>query len=707
MKYCIDDLKVKAGTMYCAGWAAPDREGLALRVRLTGKSGKEVQCNVEYRHRPDVAGLVYQKNEPDLFGFAFSHPYPDADFSQGDVPVLRLEGMDGEECAESMDVELTQVPDLEALWKRSHSLPRRVLHFLKAPDKRNFLLEERFDALEGEEKKYAIWKENSRPGREEIKNQKSFAVREDPLISFVMPVYRPELSFLRAMVASVLGQTCRNFELCIACAGTEEDSVKDFLKQTAERDDRVKIIHTDVNKGISAQTNAAIGEAKGSWIAFIDQDDLLEKNLLYEYLRVIRYREADVIYCDEDKLDTKTGFFGEPNFKPDYNPDLLSCNNYICHMLMVRRDLLDQAGLLDPRFDGAQDHELLLRLSELTNRFVHIPKVLYSWRVHSLSTSANPESKSAAYDAGAEAIKEHFARTGLTADVYPMANRGWYRSEFTLKEHPLVSIIIPNRDHSEDLARCVRSLQEVSTYQETEILIVENNSTDSAVFALYDELKKDERVKVITWDRPFNYSAINNFAAGQAKGEYLLLLNNDTEVITPDFLTSMMAYAMREDVGAVGARLLYPDGTVQHAGVLVGVSEGADHVFLKYADADPGYMGRSVVSQDMSAVTGACLLTKKELYLRLKGLDEEFTVAYNDVDYCLKLRDAGCFVVYDAFAKLTHYESKSRGYEDSEEKQARFEQEKQLLRKKWRKLSLGDPYYNINLSLKNGYYRLP
>ena len=705
MNYCFDKLEYRGGRIFCAGWAAPMVPGLPVSISFVLPSGKELAAKVTPVRRPDVSMANYGNEEFPDYGFTAVI----SSQNEREIKNLKAKFSAGEgETADIREVPIDVTEQFER-WKKEHSLLGTWKRYFaaKEEDRPYFWKTEKFDGYSKEDKDYNTWKVRSMPDARCLKEQRSARFPGDPLVSIVVPVYRPVYRHLRSMVDSVIAQTYTNWELCLAVAGENPEEVTGYLKSLPAGHRNIKVAFLPENYGIAGNTNKGIEMASGTFTAFADQDDLLRCDALFEYVRAAHLHGADVVYSDEDKVDDETGICFDPNFKPDYNPDLLCCNNYICHMLMVRRDLLDQAGLLDPRFDGAQDHELLLRLSELTNRFVHIPKVLYSWRVHSLSTSANPESKSAAYDAGAEAIKEHFARTGLTADVYPMANRGWYRSEFTLKEHPLVSIIIPNRDHSEDLARCVRSLQEVSTYQETEILIVENNSTDSAVFALYDELKKDERVKVITWDRPFNYSAINNFAAGQAKGEYLLLLNNDTEVITPDFLTSMMAYAMREDVGAVGARLLYPDGTVQHAGVLVGVSEGADHVFLKYADADPGYMGRSVVSQDMSAVTGACLLTKKELYLRLKGLDEEFTVAYNDVDYCLKLRDAGCFVVYDAFAKLTHYESKSRGYEDSEEKQARFEQEKQLLRKKWRKLSLGDPYYNINLSLKNGYYRLP
>ena len=706
MKYCIDELKVKPGSLYCTGWAAPDEEGCSITVGLSDPSGRPFEVKPTYRHRPDVAVLVYGKSEQDLYGFSFSLPYDSEGGQAGKVPLLTVEAFRNGESVQKEDIPLADAPAAAARWKRSHSLPGRAKRFLKAPDKKAYFIEERFFDLDGEDKKYAIWKETNRPDRKELAAQKEFARREDPLISFVMPVYRPNITYLLEMIKSVRCQSAGSFELVISCAKNESAEVKGALEKAA-KDSRIRLVWTEVNEGISTQTNAGIAEAKGSWIAFIDQDDLLMPNLLYEYLRAIRFREADVIYCDEDKLDSETGYFIEPNFKPDYSPDLLACNNYICHMVMVRREVLDRVGLLDRRYDGAQDHDLLLRLSEVTGKFVHIPKVLYSWRIHAVSTAADADAKSEAFDAGAAAVAAHYSRLGIRAEVTPLSLKGWYRSSFTLEKKPLVSIIIPNRDHAEDLRRCTDSLRRVNTYGEYELIIVENGSTEEETFRLYDELSGQGKAKILHWDRGFNYSAINNFGAAKAQGEYLLLLNNDTEVISPDFLESMLAYGMREDVGAVGARLLYPDGTVQHAGVLVGVSEGADHVFLQYIDQDPGYMGRSIVSQDMSAVTGACLLTRASLYRELGGLDEAFTVAYNDVDYCMKVREAGYFVVYDAFAKLTHAESKSRGYEDNEEKKKRFEEEKALLRSRWKKLSLGDPYYNINLSLKNGYYRLP
>lgn len=699
VKYCIDKLEFRAGRLCCTGWAAPELPG-SVNVYLVRGLEPAADARIVQGARPDVAEAVYGSTDNNLYGFTVS-----AEYVPGETYSLHFKSAAGDD---ELSAELDKAEILYNEYRNEHSLTGTFKRFLKSTDKKSFWQNERYAELEPDEKAYAIWKDKQAITKAARKKQMSDIGSKDPLISIVVPVFRPKLSYLKELVTSIKHQTYRNWELCISCAQTESSEVRQYVGSLASKDARIRLVFPQTNDGISEHTNRAIEAATGSWIAFADQDDLLAPNALYEYVRTIRYQSADAIYCDEDKKNSDTGFFCDPNFKPDFNPDLLTCNNYIGHMFMVRRTLLDSAGMLKREYDGAQDHDFNLRCSELTKNFVHIPKILYSWRLHSESTAADPESKSYAYDAGARAIQAHFDRLGIEAKVVPMELKGWYRTCFTIKNKPLVSVIIPNKDHAEDLERCIDSLYKVSDYSNIEVIIVENNSADASTFDFYKKLESEHKnIRIITWKGSFNYSAINNFAAKNANGEYLLLLNNDTQVISNDFLDSMLGYAMRSDVGAVGARLYYEDHTVQHAGVLVGVSEGADHVFLNYPSSDPGYMGRSIVSQDMSAVTAACMLTRADVYRKVGGLDEEFVVAYNDVDYCLKVRTAGFYVVYDAFAELYHFESKSRGYEDTQEKQERFEEEKQRLLSKWRVQMLGDPYYNINLSLKNGYYKLP
>ncbi len=556
---------------------------------------------------------------------------------------------------------------------------------------------------------YRRWLTKHRASSEELKRQSQTHFNYMPLISIIVPVYNPKPEHLIAFIKSVKNQSYQNWQLCLANGSGDNGKICAILHKAAEKDVRIKNARLLKNRGISGNSNAALKMADGEWIALADQDDLLSPNALFEYVATINADPTiDALYCDEDKLIDKKNIRTEPHFKSDFNIDLLRCNNYICHMFMARKSIIEKIGGFNPQMDGAQDHDLILRCAENCRTIKHIPKILYTWRCHASSTSSNTASKDYAYDAGAAAINAHYERVGIPGKASRSRWPGWYVTKFTLKEQPLVSVLIPNKDHSEDLFRCIDSILTKASYTNLEILIIENNSTDPETFSLYEKLqKRDPRIHVITWDGPFNYSAINNFGARSAKGKYLLLLNNDTELITPDLFESMLGYCMREDVGAVGAKLLYEDDTVQHAGLLIGVMRGCHHVFLHLPKDDPGYMARACVSQNVSGVTGACLMVSAAAFWQVNGLDEDFVVAYNDVDFCLKLEKAGYLNVYDAFAQMYHYESKSRGYELSNAQQERFNHEKKLLEKKWNERLNADPYYNINLSLTNGYYRLP
>lgn len=699
VNYCFDELEYRNGNIVCSGWAVPEIPGGPLSVAVYDKSGAKKDAEISPVSRADVGVSMFGDSTMDMYGFRIRLPY-----AKEESLTVRFE-VDNEK-KETLDAEIFP-KKLHFRFVKQTSLPGKLKRYLKSDDKKNFWRTDRYFTYEKKDKEYAVWREFHSPDKKELERQRTTPLGEQPLISIVMPVYRPNLVYLKQMIESIHVQTYGNWELCIACGGKLETETYRYLNGLNSMGRRVKVKFLKENLGIAGNTNKAIEMAAGEWIAFVDQDDLLRADALYEYARAIHMNCADVVYCDEDKLDEDTGIFFEPNFKPDFNPDLLLCNNYICHMLMVRLSLARKVGELDETLSGAQDHDFILRCMEKTDLFVHIPKVLYSWRRHRESTALCPESKEYAYEAGKKAIEGYYRRNGIPGSVEPMKWKGWYRTSFMLQEHPSVSIIIPNKDHKEELERCVESLLTGITYQNFEILIVENNSEKQETFEFYETLKqKDARIRVEVWDRPFNYSAINNFAAAKASGEYLLLLNNDTKAISPDFLESMLGYCMRPDVGAVGAKLYYPDDTIQHAGVLVGVSEGADHVFLHYHKSNPGYMGRAAVSQDMSAVTAACMMVKKSVYETVGGMEEAFAVAYNDVDFCLKVRKAGYLVVYDAFAELYHYESATRGYEENEEKKERFEAEKALLRRRWPVQMLGDPYYNRNLSLKHGYFSI-
>lgn len=550
---------------------------------------------------------------------------------------------------------------------------------------------------------YGYFEKKHRASQKELKRQAKEVFSPAPLFSIVVPVYHTKPRYLKELVESVRQQSYGNWELCLA-DGSREDSLGELIRGNYGADERIRYEYLKTNTGIAGNTNAALNMAKGDYIVFADHDDLLALEALYELaLAISRAPETELIYTDEDLID-EDGNCVYPHFKPDFNLDLLRCINYICHLTVVKRTLLERVGELRSKFDGAQDYDFILRCVEQTDKICHIPKVLYHWRSHEESTAGNQESKQYAIDAGKKALMEHYTRLGLQAEVEFTGLFIVYRTKFLVQGNPKVSILIPNKDHTEDLNTCIRSIIEKTTWKNLEILVIENNSEKQETFDYYKKLpQRYPQVKIVTYEGGFNYSAINNFGAGQAGGEYFLLLNNDTEVITPDWLERMLGYCQREDVGIVGAKLYYPDDTVQHAGVVIGMGGFAGHILTGYGKNYTGYMGRLKAAQDISAVTGACLMVKREVFEALNGLDEDFAVALNDVDFCLRARDLGKLVVFDPDAQLYHYESKSRGLETTPEKLARFEGEIERFKERYRELlEKGDPYYNPNLSLIRG-----
>lgn len=515
--------------------------------------------------------------------------------------------------------------------------------------------------------------------------------------SIVVPLYRTPIEFLQEMVDSVVNQIYRNWELILVNSTPECVELCAALDQLA--DERIRVITLDSNKGISGNTNYGIDEAKGDFVVFFDHDDTLDPFALYRYAEQIQdCPDADALYCDEDFLN-EAGEYVAPHFKSDFNLDLLRVHNYITHLLCVRVSFAKEL-MLRKEFDGAQDYDFLLRLVEKTKNIYHVPEVLYHWRISDSSTAKSAGNKNYADDAGRRALQEHLDRCGLNGVAELTDSACFYHISYDLNEEPLVSIVIPNKDSVEVLRRCVESIEEKTDYRNFEILIVENNSIENATFEYYRTVSEQyENVRIATWDGPFNYSAINNYGVGLTTGKYLLFLNNDTEVIESGWLSSMLSFCQRDDVGAVGAKLLYPDDTVQHAGVMMiccrneGEMGGPIHVFNNLDRDDPGYMRRAVISQDLSAVTAACMMTKRSVFEGLNGFNEDFEVAFNDVDFCLRVRSLNKLVVFDADALLYHYESFSRGYETGEKK-ARFMREQGKLRTAWAEYYVnGDPYH--------------
>lgn len=561
-----------------------------------------------------------------------------------------------------------------------------------------------FDKMMGRETlSYKIWFKRHSLSKEALKKQRKRKFLFSPKISIVVPLYKTSEKYLNELIKSIKEQTYGNWELCLSDGSGELSLLTPLLRRYESEDSRIKVVYHKESLRISENTNEALKITTGDFIAFADHDDLIAPNALYECVDLLnREPSTEIIYTDEDKVDMNGKEHFMPHFKPDFNIDMLRSVNYICHLFIVKRNIYEKVGMMNVEFEGAQDYDFVLRCIEKTSNIKHIPKILYHWRAHRGSTAENPESKNYAFEAGKRAIQAHYDREGIAAIVCETENKGIYRSRYKSTGNPLVSVIIPNKDHIQDLDNCIRSLEEKNAYKNLEYIIVENNSEEEETFVHYKELEmKNQRAKVLFWkEKCFNFPAINNFGAEHASGDYLLFLNNDTEVINEDAIEELLRYCMREDVGAVGAKLYYEDGTIQHAGVVVGLGGVAGHVFPGYPHDALGYFGRIIMAQDYSAVTAACMMVKRSVFLEVKGFDEGFAVAFNDIDLCLKIREKGYLVVYNPYAELSHYESKSRGYEDTEEKVRRFNSEMDLFVKKWKSfLEQGDPYYNPNLTL--------
>ena len=545
---------------------------------------------------------------------------------------------------------------------------------------------------------------------EEACSQREKVFASMPLISILVPLYNTPEVFLREMIESVQGQTYASWQLCLADGSDEaHGDVERIVREYADADERIVYSRLKENGGISDNTNACMDMATGEFIALFDHDDLLTMDALYEVVRRLNEEpEADVIYTDEDKYlynaKTGTGVFVEPHLKPDFNIDLLRGVNYICHLFVVRRSIALEIGGFRKEYDGSQDYDFILRCTEKARKTEHIAKLLYHWRIHEASTAMNPESKEYCYEAGKRAIEAHLDRCGVSGSVSRLTYPGYYNVTYPVIGRPLVSVIIPNKDQKDTLKTCLDSILTKTTYDNYEILIVENNSETDEIREYYREIVQDERIRVVEWDSQFNYSAINNFGVKQSRGEYILLLNNDTEVIDGNWMTELLSCTVRPDVGITGAKLLYPDKTVQHGGVIIGIGGVAGHAFLGLRADDPGYFGRAILKQDLTAVTAACLMVKRSVFDAVGGLEEQLCVAFNDIDFCLKVFKAGYRIVYDPSAVLYHYESKTRGYEDTPEKQARFASETNFMLHRWAGvLEQGDPAYNKNLSLSNAF----
>lgn len=566
-------------------------------------------------------------------------------------------------------------------------------------------LHERF---EPEEVPYGPWYEAYVPDEAELSRQRRIRLDYEPLISVAVPAYRTPKLFLSQMLDSLLAQTYKNWELCIANGSPEDEDMRAVLEEYSARDKRICVQNLAENLGIAGNTNAALSMASGEFAGILDHDDLLAPNALFEIAKALgNDRGLDAVYTDEDKVTTDLDEHFQPHLKPDFNLDLLRSNNYICHFFVVRRSVIKKAGGFRQEFDGAQDYDFIFRCVEQAEKVGHIPEILYHWRTHKESTADNPASKMYAFEAGKRAIEAHLERTGVPGTVSHTPDYGFYRVTYPVQGEPLVSIIIPNKDEKETLKACIESIREKTEYTNYEILIIENNSTSQEIFHYYKELSEDPRIRLLRWKKEFNYSAINNYGVRHAKGEYLLFLNNDVTVITSGWIKEMLGVCQRPDTGAVGVKLIYPDNTIQHAGCVIGIGGIAGHMFVDMPANRTGYLHKASLLQDMSAVTAACMMMKRSAFVEAGGFTEELSVAFNDVDLCLKVRQNGKLIVYDPYVQLYHMESKTRGAEDNKAKVRRFQEEIEYMRTRWIDiLKKGDPYYNKNLSLTKWNYSL-
>ncbi len=690
LRYAVESAMESDGNIEVKGWYIDYKD---VKVGVVGRGGRMMYPEVKFGYRRDVIEAFPEASPDKVKGFQLSYPFT----GEKDTTVCFQYG--NKVIQETIELHPSKIKVLG----QKISLNAKKIH---AYYKRNGLertvdrAKEKMFAREDDV--YGRWLLKNTPDDLGLARQRKKKLSWKPKISIVVPLYKTPKKYLRALVESIQRQSYRNWELCLSDGSGKDSPIAGFLKSLEESDSRIKVAYNKRQLKISENTNCAIRLATGEFIGFADHDDLLAPNALYECVRLLnKHPEAKAIYTDEDKVDKKGKKFFQPHFKPDYNKDLLHSTNYFCHFFLVEREVQRKVGGLNPAFDGAQDYDFVLRCAEVTDEIYHVPKILYHWRTHKDSTAENPASKMYAFEAGARAIKAHYDRIGLdNAEVSQTECLGVYRTHYRLKESPLVSIIIPNKDHVEDLRKCLDSLARCS-YANYEVLVVENNSVQQETFAYYEEIaKKDSRIRVLRWEGEFNYSSINNFGVEQAKGQYLLFLNNDTEIINEDCLEEMLGFCMRPDVGVVGARLYFGDSTIQHAGVVVGLGGIAGHIFSGTPREQVGYFARVITQQDYSAVTAACMMVERESFDKAGGFDEQLQVAFNDIDLCLRIRRLGKLVAYNPYAELYHYESKSRGSDNTPEKSERFNRETAYFEERWKQiLTEGDPYYNRNFAV--------
>ena len=695
--YNVDSRNIAAGILHVKGWAATTGE-VRPQLWIEDEKGERIAHEISTVNRMDV---VHARNLSPVHETCGFHIKMKADTTRNFWLCISDGSRTEKEKLGSFSVRFETLVNKLGI--------KKTYQYMRQNGVRKMIKKVIVKLLHLDTTQYNKWYRKAKLTKEQLQAQRDTKFAYGPLISFVVPLYQTPENYLREMIKSVQAQTYENWELCLADGSGAGKSVEAVVREYMRGDSRIRYQDLGENRGIAGNTNAALEMAHGDFIALVDHDDLLAPQAAYSVVKAIQDNpDADVFYSDEDKVDMSGKRHFEPNFKPDFNPDMLCSVNYICHLFVMKNSILKKVGGFREEYNGAQDFDMIFRCTEQAKQIVHIPQVLYHWRCHMNSTAQDPASKMYAFEAGIRAIDDHFRRVGIPAHAEHGARYGMYHIIYEWPEKPLVSVLIPNKDHTEDLDIVLRSLLETCTYRNLEVIVIENNSEKPETWTYYEEIqKKYAQVQVVVWTDIFNYSAINNFGEKYARGEYLLLLNNDVEVINADCIEELLGYAQRPDVGIVGAKLFYQDDTIQHAGVVVGLGGVAGHCFPGVHRDDAGYMGRDLYAQNYSAVTAACMMVRRRVFEEVGGFEEKLRVAFNDVDFCLRVGQAGYRIVYNPYAQLYHYESKSRGFEDTPEKVARFSSEIDFFQERWRTfLSAGDPCYNPNLTLDRNDFAL-
>ncbi len=699
IEYYIDEEEITQGNILTIrGWVVNQMDSDEISVQNT--DGKVVECTITRHRRPDVEEVKgISEAEKRNLGFSIT-----ADLENIHSQNICL-------CFQGQDVRKTYTVNVKKLKRENTGIYRQMkLLSLENRQKNRAYIKEngiaRFvryvknSQLKDGDQDYADWFRDHEAFRKELKRQKNAIFSYSPLISIVIVLADTDEKCLKNVINAYIDQTYGNWQLCLADI-SEGEETGEFLRKKYKKEIRLSYKRLTKNKGDSGNMNEALKLAMGDYILFADQETVPAPDALFWTVKAVTEKKADMIYMDEDQISTDEKHHYDPKFKPDFNLFRLRENNYIGQFWAVRKELLTQTGWFRPEYDGAQNFDMILRCSEQAAQIIHIPRILCHRMDTGKQLSQNEKKK--AGEAGKKALEEHYRRTGIQASAEQTDKPGWYRSHLAIQGTPMVSIIIPNKDHINDLDLCITSIEEKTTWKNYEIIIVENNSVEKETFIYYETLKsRFPNIRILTWKKEFNYSAINNFAVREAQGEYLLFLNNDVEIITASWIEEMLQYCQQKGIGMTGAKLYYPDDTIQHAGVVIGLGGVAAHILCKLPRDAEGYMGRLCCVQEISAVTAACMMIKSAVFKAVDGFDEELKVAFNDIDLCMKVRSKGEKIIFTPYAELYHYESKSRGMEDTPEKQLRFSREVNCFRRKWeRELLKGDPYYNPNLTLNN------